>query len=221
MSLLTRIVGRVRGMNAGNYPENREEEQFHLNNRGDLIVAQCLPERTELVRMGNSYISLGAAAAGCPQATMPTTSPHLSLWNGEQDDGMAYIIDVVGEYMSTTSDVAVTMGMGINNGTAKAASPAGTQAIKSLSGRANYRGRGNVKATGAIVDNGAWCMIGNSLVCAATANAMLSVQYPCFGRYIVPPGMIFSVACLVNAVGNGTLRTVPFIIWHEARLILG
>jgi hypothetical protein len=41
--MLNKIVGRVRGLFAGNYPENREDEQFHLNNRGDQIIAQGCP----------------------------------------------------------------------------------------------------------------------------------------------------------------------------------
>jgi hypothetical protein len=42
--MLIKIAGRVRGLFAGNYPENREDEQFHLNSRGDQLVAQALPE---------------------------------------------------------------------------------------------------------------------------------------------------------------------------------
>ena len=50
--MISRIAGRVRGLFAGNYPENREDEQFIMNSRGDQMVAESLPPLTEIVRLG-------------------------------------------------------------------------------------------------------------------------------------------------------------------------
>src|SRR5882762_9231390 len=93
--MITKIAGRVRGLFAGNYPENREDEQFHLNNRGDQVVSQGLPELTELVRLGGSWqvaLSTGLAAL----TALPTTTAGLSLWNGEPSNGKCYAIDSFG-----------------------------------------------------------------------------------------------------------------------------
>jgi hypothetical protein len=204
-------------MSAGNYPENREEEQFHMNCRGDAIVSQGLPERTELVRMGNSYISVGAAVA--PVAAMPTTAAHFSLYNGENDDGLVYVVDFIGGFLAVSAGAAINIGLGVQLNLGKQTNPAGAVAIKSLSGRANYRGKGNTKNSVTVVNDSAWHTAGPQLVCANTANLMLSVEYPVYGRYIVPPGGIFSLAGLCNAAGSATMQ--HWIIWHEVRLILG
>jgi len=216
MSGISKIVGRVRGMFAGNYPENREDEEFHLNNRGDMCVAQALPERAELVRMGNSYISIGTTVA--PVAALPTTAAHFSLWNGENDDGLSYIIDYVGSINTTSAGAAINLGLSYCLNLGKQTNPAGAIAIKSLSGRANYRGKGNTKASVSVTNDGFFPM-GNGLVCANTANIMMSVEYSMYGRIIVPPGCLFSLATLCNAAGSASAQ--PWIIWHEVRLILG
>jgi hypothetical protein len=215
--MLTKITGRVRGMFAGNYPENREEEQFHINMRGDQCIAQALPERAELVRMGNSYISVGTAVA--PVAAMPTTTAHFSLWNGENDDGMSYIIDYVGTYNTASAAAAINIGLAAQLNLGKITNPAGAIAIKSLSGRINYRGKGNTKASVTVTNDSAWHTVGYPIVCANTANLMLGIEVPCYGRYIVPPGGMFSLASLCNAAGSATCA--PWIIWHEVKMILG
>ena len=215
--MLTKITGRVRGMFAGNYPENREEEQFHINSRGDQCVAQALPERTELVRMGNSYISVGTGVA--PVAAIPTTTAHFSLWNGENDDGLSYVIDYIGGYLNASAGAAINVGMCAQLNLGKITNPAGTVAIKSLSGRINYRGKGNTKASVTVTNDSAWHSIGPTIICANSANIMFSQEIPVYGRYIVPPGGMFSVAGLCNAAGSATM--IPWIIWHEVKLILG
>src|SRR5438309_1717012 len=93
--MLTKMAARVRGFFAGNYPENREDEQLHINPRGDFIVAQGLPELTELVRLGDSWqviTTTGVAAA----TALPTTTSGLSLNNNEKATGKCYAIDSFG-----------------------------------------------------------------------------------------------------------------------------
>ena len=214
---LVKIAGRVRGMFAGNYPENREDEQFHINNRGDQCVALALPERSELVRMGNSYMCIGTTVA--PVAALPTTAAHLTLWNGENDDGLSYLVDYVGTVVGTSAGAAINLGLAAQLNLGKQTNPAGAIAIKSMSGRANYRGKGNCKASVSVTADAAWHSVGNSLICANTANLMLAVEYSVYGRYLVPPGGIFSLASLCNAAGSASC--LPWIIWHEVRLILG
>jgi len=217
MAGMMKITGRVRGMFAGNYPENNEEEQFHLNMRGDMIVEQALPERTELVRMGKSYILIGTAVA--PVAALPTTAAHLSLWNGEQDDGLSYVIDTVGAWTAVSAGAAINIGMCAQQNLGKISNPAGTLVPKSLNGRANYTGKGNGKASVTVTNDSAWHPVGVPLVSANTATLMMCVEYPVYGRYIVPPGGMFSVASLCNAAGSATCQ--PWIIYHEVRLVLG
>jgi hypothetical protein len=92
--MISKIAGRVRGLFAGNYPENREDEQFHLNPRGDQCVAQGLPELTELTRMGWSWQVKNSTGLNSGTG-LPTTTSGLTIWNGESDTGKCYAIDSV------------------------------------------------------------------------------------------------------------------------------
>jgi len=220
MSGTMKITGRVRGMNAGNYPENREEEQFHLNNRGDLLIAQALPERAEIVRMGKSYVAVGTGVAA--GTAIPTTAAALCLWNGENDDGYSYIIDYVGQWLSTgASSAAINISMGVQLHLGKQSKPNGTAVTpKSLSGRANYGGKASVLYTNtSLTDYGAGHSIGMAIICALTTNPTLCQEIPVFGRYIVQPGCLFSIQPLCNAANSSA--STPYVIWHEARLING
>ena len=91
MAGIGRILGRVRGLNPGSSPENKEDEQFHICPTGDQPTVQGLPELTEIVRLGNSWQMMGAASAGL--TAVPTTAGLLTLWNGEPDNGNIYVID--------------------------------------------------------------------------------------------------------------------------------
>src|SRR5438094_10006293 len=91
-----KIAHRVRGLFAGSYPENREDEQLHCNSRGDVLVAQGIPPLAEVVRLGDSWqvkTTTGTAAL----TALPTTTPGLCLWNGEPTGimGKCYVIDSV------------------------------------------------------------------------------------------------------------------------------
>jgi hypothetical protein len=151
--MISKISGRVRGFFAGNYPENREDEQFHLNTRGDQLIAQGLPELTELVRLGWSWQAKNttglAAATG-----LPTTTAGLSLWNGEADTGKCYAIDSVamweGVVDATQSDQTSFFAC-LNKG--KVTSPGNTLTPVSLAGRATYDGAAQVFPGGTVVND--------------------------------------------------------------------
>jgi hypothetical protein len=71
---MIKIAGRVRGSSRATIPENREDEQLHLNNRGDQIIAQGLPELTELVRLGDSW-QINSTTGQAALTALPTTTP--------------------------------------------------------------------------------------------------------------------------------------------------
>ena len=216
--MIAKIAGRVRGLFAGNYPENREEEQWHITPRGEELACQALPERTEILRMGNSYIAIATAAA--PVATIPTTAAPFQLWNGELDNGYCYVIDAVGAFCAVSAAAAINVNMAVQLNTGRYASPAGAIVPKSLCGKPYYRGKGNVKAgSTTVTDEVIWHNVGNTLVCALTATLGLSIEAPCYGRYIVPPGGMFNVTVLCNAAGSSTFS--PWVIWHEIQLVRG
>jgi len=212
-----KITGRVRGKSTGNYAEGQADQQFEMNNRGDMCVVQALPERTELVRMGSSYFSVGTGVA--PVTAIPSTGAHFSLWNGEADGGKSYIIDAVGTVITTSAGAAINLGICGQLNLGKVTNPAGAVAIKSLSGKLNYGGLGNCKASVTVTNDSAWLPLGNTVVCANTANLMLNVHYELYGRIIIPPGGLFSLVSLCNAAGSAVCT--PYMIWHEVQLVLG
>lgn len=224
--MLIKIAGRVRGFFAGNYSENREDEQFVINNRGDQCVVQSLPEQSELVRLGYSW--QGATRTGQAALTaLPTTVAGLSLGNAEPATGRSYVIDSFGSWeavvdatqtdntaifaMSTARGSAVPSG-----GTVEAAS-----VVKSLSGRAGGgTGLGSIRRGGTVVDDG-WFAHGtlaaNVSPVAAGANWKVN-EVQARGLYLVPPGGFFHVQA-VKAAAAAAAQQFFFVRWHEVQLI--
>lgn len=224
MSILTKITGRVRGMFAGNYPENREEEQFHLNSRGDQIMAQGLPPLTELVRLGDSWW-VPTTTAFAALTTEPTTVAGLSLYNAEPSNGKCYAIDSVflWERVADATQENYTALFAMLNTRTSAAPSAGTlltaaTVIKSLSGRPSYAGSAQVRA-GATVVNDGWQSIGNSepFVGAIAGDIWKTKDVPLAGMFLCPPGAAFNVHVAKVAATASQLQVG--IRYHEVQLI--
>lgn len=218
--MLIKIAGRVRGLFAGNYPENREDEQFHCNSRGDQLVAQALPELTEIVRMGESW-QVSNATAFAAATAIPTTTAALVLWNGESAGGKSYVIDsialteiVVDVTQSNMSTVFVMVGK-----TPVAAPTDAALVVRSLSGR-TYGGRARTVVLSATVVNDGWFPCGTSAPAAAAAagSAWKQMDWPLRGMYVIPPGGSFNAhVAKVAATASQCLLTIR---WHEVQLIV-
>lgn len=218
--MLIKIAGRVRGLFAGNYPENREDEQIHLNSRGDMIVSQGLPERAELVRLGDSWQVMTSSAIA-PLTAVPTTTGGLNLWNGEQSNGKTYVIDrvQVAEIVvdATQSNSTAVFAQLVRPPVATPTDAALT--IRSLSGRNSYSGRARTTVNAAVTNDG-WFPIGTSapMAAAAAGSAWKVTDIPINGLYLVPPGAQF---CLHAAKVAATAGQVHFsIVWHEVQMIV-
>lgn len=223
--MLMKIVGRVRGLFAFNTAENREDEQFVMNNRGDQLIAQSLPELSELVRLGGSW-QVPTTTAFAALTTEPTTVAGLSLQNNEAAGGPSYLIDSVAMWervVDATQQNQLALFAMLNN--RQSAQPsAGTQlasatAIKSLSGRAGYSGGAVVRA-GATVVNDGWMPHGNSGAgsAAVAGGAWRVTDVPLRGLYLVPPGASFSIHAAKIAATASQLQAV--IRFHVVQLIV-
>lgn len=217
--MLIKIAGRVRGLFAGNYPENREDEQFHVNSRGDQIVSQALPERTEIVRLGDSW-QVMTSSAQAPLTALPTTTGALNLWNGEGANGKSYVIDrvQVSEIVvdATQSNSTAVFACLVRPPVATPTDAALT--IRSLSGR-TYGGRARTTAAASVTNDG-WFPIGTSapMAAAAAGSAWKVTDIPLNGLYIVPPGGQFCVAAVKVAATAGQCHFS--IVWHEVQMIV-
>lgn len=221
--MLVKIAGRVRGFFAGNYPENREDEQIHLNNRGDQVVAQGLPERSELVRMGASWgAQIPTASAFTFVAAWPTTRAELVLCNAEDKGGKTYIIDRV--WMTNITSMAAAQPASMLGQVVPSAlniTAAADNALvlrQSLSGKVtNYAGRATLAlANTAFAIANRWTILGSGILAPMTTNLGASVEANVYGRYLIPPGAAFCVAGLAGTAAGTALIGVE---WHEALLI--
>jgi len=228
MGLEGQILGRVRGGDAFNLPENREDEQIQMNNLGNLILAEALPEYTEIARLGDVWLGLGSAVNALTAA--PTTTAHLALYNGEPQGtyGRSYIIISAGTIVTTAYAATVILSLFAQVCITPVAAATSLLVPKSLSGRRNYRGMGGHKASVTVTAD-AWHPIGSSAVDSmygggsvvsgnAAANIMLCKQANVYGRYLIPPGGFFGIC---SAVNSGTVSCTPYLVWCEAYLSLG
>jgi hypothetical protein len=217
--MLVKFAARVRGLFAGDYPENREDEQLHINNRGDQIVAPGLPELTELVRLGDSW-QVKTATAFAALTTEPTTTAALSLWNGEPAGmGKCYAIDSVAVWervVDATQQNQLALFAMLNRPAVAAPTDDTNLTIRSLSGR-SYGGTARKVVGLAVADHG-WFPAGNTNpnAAAVAGGAWRVHDVPLRGLYLVPPGGLFSLHAAKIAATASQLHAV--IRWHEVRL---
>lgn len=216
--MLIKIAGRVRGLFAGNYPENREDEQAHIGNRGELLIAQGMPELTEVVRLGDSW-QVKTTTGLTALTALPTTTTGLGLWNGEPANGKCYVIDsvaidvrVLDATQADTLSVFVMM-----NKTPVAAPTDAALAIASLIGK-SYGGKART-ITNAAVTNDGWFPCGNTPVVGSSAAGSVWKVHDIYlrGFYIIPPQGMFNIHAA--AVTGGAAGTFFTIRWHEVMLI--
>lgn len=214
--MLMKICGRIRGLVTGTYSENREEEQVQLNARGDLVVAQAMPELTELVRMGNSF-QVQTSTAAAALTTEPTTTNGLGLFNGEPSTGKSYAIDSIAAWervVDATQQNEMALFV-MNNKTIVTAPADAALTIRSLSGR-TYGGKART-FIGAVTNDG-WFPVGNSApgAPAVAGGVWRTTDIPLRGLYLVPPGGMFNIHAVKVAATASQLQFV--IRWHEIQL---
>lgn len=210
--LLARVRGKSEAFLDGTHGE---PAPVLINPRGDLCVALGLPGVAELVRLRRSYMAI-APAAVAPVAALPTTAAHLTLWNGEQENGMIYAIESVGVFTAVSAGAASQVGVAVCMNIGKKASPTSDTTPRGLAGQA-YRGTAVVDA-GATITDDKWQPFGTSIVGPASQIGLVA-EFPVEGLFVVPPGHMFSVAAMANT--GTTITTRCFIRWHEVQLPVG
>lgn len=219
--MLVKVAARVRGLFAGNYAENREDEQIHVTNRGEQIIANGLPELTEVVRLGNSWtvnLTTGVAAA----TALPTTTAMMSLYNAEPGGGKCYAIDSFGYTEAVTdatqNNTSILLAM-CNRAPTTVQTDAGI-AIRSLSGRSAYDGKARITSAPTVVNDG-WNYHGADAVTPVTVFAgtlWRTTEAKVRGLYLIPPTGGFNIA-VIKSVAAAASQCFPFVRWHEVQLI--
>lgn len=199
------------------------DQNLQITSGGELITAPGLPAETELARQGVGWLVTGSAVT-CV-AAIPTTAAHLSLYNG--NTAKSLIIAAAGGLMTTTIAAAGGYTMLARSDVPGAnANPAGTLIISGLSGKqypastnsfgANAKASVTLAAIGA-GNNVAWIPIGSSTQTSATTTVGLNSHSECYGRWIVQPGGLFSLASIAQTAAGAV---APYIYFYEANLPL-
>lgn len=220
-----KILGMVRGLFAPNYPESDEDKQFVMNNRGDQIVAQGLPELVEVVRLGFSW-QLSSTTGQAALTALPTTTAGLTVRNNDPATGVTLVIDSFGsvEEVVDATQTDVTALFAMLNGRGDTAPSGGTAetGIKSLSGRVSGGTGSAVLARGQTVVNNGWFPHGTpgAQMAPVAAGANWKVNEALVrGMYLVPPGGAFSIQA-VKAAAAAAAQQFFFIRWHEVQLVV-
>lgn len=198
------------------------EMPAHFNNRGDHLIAQSLPAKTELTRMGQTWdCAIATANAFTYVAAWPTTRGELVLYNGELATGKSYLIDSAWLYNITSMAAAQAMTL-IAQIAAVATVPTDdtAQLISSPSGRVGYNGKGKraIANTAAGQTTNLWRVLATSQMAAMTTNLGAALFAELYGGWIVPPGYVFAL----NAVaGTAAGTAIIGVRWHEVQLTLG
>jgi hypothetical protein len=220
-------VGTVKG-SADIFNNNAgQPQQFAMNPRGDQLIAQALPERTELVRLGRSYAAqIAAANAFTYVAALPTTRAELVVYNNAPVGGVSLVIERVWLYGVTSMAAAqpiAMLGQVCAAGLVAAPTDGTTTVVQtSLSGKNVGLTRAGVAlfalANTAFGLANHWAVLGTGVTPAPTTNLGVSIEANCYGRYIIPPQATF----LLNAVaGTAAGTAVMGLEYHEVQLTLG
>lgn len=189
-----------------------ESTPLIANSRGDLQIAQALPPRAELVRMGRSWLCR-ATTPVAPVTALPTTTAQLTIYNGEPDDGAPYLIDVLLGVITTSAAAATGYGFAACMHVGKPATVLtdGGLAKRSLSGRPASQTKARLAVGQTVVDDG-WFPVGDAVIGPANNLGMAKWQV-LDGLIIVPPGHTFSMAQMANT--GASIVGVCGMVWHE------
>lgn len=193
-----------------------------MNDRGELYTVQGLPERSELVRLGNSWgAQIPTGSAFTFVNAWPTTRAELVLCNGEAAGGKTFIIDRV--WMANITSQAAAQHYSILGQLAPAslgiaAATDNTAILKqNLAGKIKaYSGLAKLAvANTAFALTNQWFTLGNAQVSPMTTNLGGSIEANVFGKYLVPPGAAF---CVAGLAGTAAGTAICGIEWHEVQL---
>ncbi len=193
-----------------------------MNDRGEVLMSQGLPERTELVRLGKSWgAQIPTGSAFTFVAAWPTTRAELVLCNAEPAGGKTYVIDRVWLTNITTEAAAQNYSIlaQLAPSSLLVAAAADNTAVlrQSLSGIAKtYPGNARLAlANTAFALTNLWFTLGNSQVSPETTNLGGCIEAIVYGRYLVPPGAAF---CVAGLAGTAAGTAICGVEWHEVQL---
>lgn len=204
----------TRGLAVQNFSDGDGNDP-QINNRGDTLIANSLPGRTELVRLGNSWdMQIPTGSAYTNVADMPTTRAELALYNGEPSTGLSYVIDQVWFISLTSITAAAGITLIAQLQAAVAALTDNTAVLINSPLGKTYGGRAKRALAVTTMVANKWRALG-AVQAGAAASIGLGLVANVDGGIIVPPGATLGL----NAVaGTATGTSLIGVSWHEVQL---
>lgn len=209
------MITKIRGERGGG---SGQEVDIQADRNGGMHIAQMLPPYALLSALGKGY-SAHAVSAIAALVQRPGATAALTLWNGEADGGLCYIIDrvAVHQLVSTTAEARFGLWLCIHT-TGMGATATSITVIDSYRGISTYGGNARVE-TGATVNDDGWHPWGDSVdveISGALPGAQVDMRPE--GRIIIPPSAGISAHVVASLTGD--TFTIGFS-WYEVQLDLG
>lgn len=205
------IYGVVRLGTIPNFNE-MSTSQVAINTRGELLAANAIPQKTECVRMGNSWnCQIATGSAFTPVAAMPTTRAELALYNANPNPGPTLVID--GIWCFALTSIAAAASMTLIYQVAAAAAALTDDAAQLINSPIGKTYGGLVKRAVAVTTMTAnkWAVVGCS-----TASASTSIGHGVYaeinGGIQVRPGATLGLNAVIGTAAGTAIIGVS---WHE------
>ena len=231
----TKLVSKLRSITQGIDAVQDGDYDLRHNEQRELLVVDGSGLYSEIIRTGRGYCAIGEFGGHTVDA-IPTTAYLLTIYNGENDGNLSYIIDWVAASNSSSADgvkgQAQLLGLvgqvrepfiqAGNKG--KVIQLNGTNTIDNLiSLPKTTKVNVDENASGLSLKTGIktnWFPIGPSIVnfTLVLDNSGYGLWAAVNGRIIVPPGRYFAMHVLTNSINE---QIIGFIAWHEKQITLG
>ncbi len=181
--------------------------------RGDLHASDYLPKYGTLTSLGRGMIAAQTAADAC-LLVIPTTTSHITLFNGEAAGGLSYIIDRF--FLSSWASGSITGGgitiwACIHHG----GQTMGTSEITVDTLDGDPYGGNAIAEDAASVHNDVWYPWGRSCDYYGTITNGNAVNYDVEGRIVIKPTYAISLAAVA---GDADITVKMGLSWFEVQI---
>lgn len=196
---------------------SREEVNIKGDRYGNVHISQGLPAYTEITAQGEGWQVMTTSPVACLNIR-PSTTSLATLWNGESGGGKSYIVDrVFAQQLVSESAVVARWGLWVCVHKEMAAPTAEITAIRGLSGKYNYTGKGRYDADAGVVDDG-WFPWGEGMdVETVSTIGGNQVSANVGGRIVIPPQCGLSLHGVASTIN---VDLCVGVAWYEVQLDL-
>lgn len=214
---LTALLGQVRKTSVPNYGD-LEGKSPGINDRGEALVAQGLPPKSELTRLGATWsCMIPTGSAFTFVNAWPTTRAELVLLNTSTTKSLvmdsAWMVNITSQ---AAAQPYVLIAQIVRNHAAVTDDTAAL--IVGRSGQSGYNGVAQRDLAITTMVANRWELLANAAVSPMTTNLANGVLAEMYGGWIVPPLAAIGFA---GVAGTAAGTAIIGVTWHEVTLPIG